>query len=69
MTNAPDRILNVSVDQTPVWELIAAESLGHFEKAMPANLHTRQTGYTLRTRIDQPDCDKRIQTLLNSCNL
>ncbi len=69
MTNAPDRILNVNVDHTPVWELIAAESLGFFEKALPDKLHTRQTGYTLRTRIDQPDCDEQIQKLLNTCNL
>ncbi|MDE6098106.1 MAG: ATP-binding protein, partial [Muribaculaceae bacterium] len=68
MTNVPARILNASVDHTPVWELIAADSVGHFSKALPSNLHSRQSGYSLRTRIDQSDCDKRIQYLLNSCN-
>lgn len=69
MTNAPDRILSVSVADTPVWEVIAADSISQFEKALPSNLNSRQTGYTMRTRIDQPECEKRIQSLLNSCNL
>lgn len=69
MTNAPERILSISVDHTPVWELIAADSVNHFEKALPQNLHSRQSGYTLRVRLDQPECDKRIQELINTCNL
>lgn len=69
MTNAPERILSISVDHTPVWELIAGDSLSHFEKALPQNLNARQSGYTLRMRIDQPDCEERIQSLINLCNI
>lgn len=69
MTNAPTRIMSVGVDKTIGYELVAGRNLPAFTKALPSNMHSRQIGTTLRTRLGMPDVNDKMRELLNSCGM
>lgn len=60
LRSTPERLLQLSCDETVAAELVAAESIDRFAESTSSELSGRQIGYTLKCRKDQPQAEMVI---------